>query len=93
MLLVFFIMLHGCYYFSSGESFFKIPDDFRDLTFRVTSIDNWHDYASFKKLLQKNQIILFAFHVGRSSWWAFTLMIKQGPSPFSLRFAWYGRAL
>ena len=44
--------------FSSGVSFFKIPESFGDLAQRVASIDNRYYFARFEKLLQKKQILL-----------------------------------
>ena len=51
-------IFHGYYYFSSGMSFSIIPESFRDLAQRVTSIDNRYYFAGFNKLHQKNQIFL-----------------------------------
>ena len=44
------------YYFSSGVSFFQIPDSLRDLTQRVRSVDDRGDFARFKEPLQNDQV-------------------------------------
>lgn len=57
LVLALFVILFNRYDdFSLGMSFFKVADRFRSFAERVTSIDHWHYFAGFKKILDEKQI-------------------------------------
>lgn len=51
------VMLQGYDYFSSSVPLFQIPDGRRDLTQRVTPVDNRSYFSGFKQLLHDSQVL------------------------------------
>ena len=50
-------MFHRYYYFSSGVSFFQIPDGLRDITQWVAPVDDRNDFSGFEKPSHDDQVI------------------------------------
>ena len=61
-----FSLVDSYHDFSLGVSCFKIPDSISDLTQWITSIDDRHYFAGFKKFLDKKQIFFVCLSLSPS---------------------------
>ena len=50
-------MHHRYYYFSSGVSFFQIPDSLGDITQWVAPVDDRNYFSGFKEFSHDHQVI------------------------------------